>query len=796
MPSASLPSFFIFIRFILGTIIFPKAHYTVNPTMATSCWAASIALVLLLPIAAATLRQVAPPSSSLAARRLATPDGDLRFHEATFIASHNAHATLADAEGVLEPLGANQDDDILDQLRNDGVRGLLLDIELNEEEEEEPLRLVHASSFLTLDYGGFRTVLGSKLVPFLEENDDAIISLFIETKGDNGNSEESSRIRGAILEQLKSIFSTLTVKGVSLKNMTFRYEMWQDQDDWPKLDELRQSNQRIFVFMDRSEYEDTEFGYMFNQHVLQENDWQGIDDCAARYMWGSGKVSLPTNNNWTRLFFMNHFSGGSGPESKGNTVGEALIGGGNNGWGNLFPRIEQCMESNGGFKPNFIALDWVAQGKEAKEIRDYLNFGGRLGTGQTCVDDSHCATSSCNVMMGECQCQQCPADSVDVCPGCDSGQYCSSLAGEGMNVCQNIGGSTQSSSPSPSSSVGGGSGSPNQSPAAGSPTQSPTENKLTDTFYCGDDYFSSVSLCNEAVKCPGGNDDCPDGQTCFAGVDCTLPPTVSPSAMPSYSPSSSPSTSKPTASPIAISDIFPPASTQNRNFCGTNSFDTRANCQDALPCNDNPNKCAILLGPDYTCFSDIVCATRPTNVVGGGNPPNFKPTLAPSDTWSSNIGLTNAPSDSQTSSSTTGPTGAPSLLRPTFLNKFYCGKNYTHAEDTCTVGTPCPTGSPAVCGDGGTCYGGITCTAPPTPLPTSPPTPLPTNFPENYPPSASGTNPSPVGPSWGQSQTSAPFDSQLYENKSRASMSANNEYMSGKIVSSIMIAVGLVGLLV
>ena len=81
---------------------------------------------------------------------------------------------------------------------------------------------------------------------------------------------------------------------------------------------------------------------------------------------------------------MNHFCCGSGPDAKGGTVGEDLIGGGNNGWGRLYARVLQCMSNNGGFKPNFIALDWVSQSREALEIRDFLNFGGRIGTGQAC----------------------------------------------------------------------------------------------------------------------------------------------------------------------------------------------------------------------------------------------------------------------------------------------------------------------------------------------------------------------------------------------------------------------------
>jgi len=104
--------------------------------------------------------------------------------------------------------------------------------------------------------------------------------------------------------------------------------------------------------------------------------------------------------------------------------------------GSLYPRIQQCMLNNGGFKPNFIALDWVTQSTEAKEILDYLNFGGKLGTGQTCTEDSHCATSSCSPALGVCQCQQCPSDRVNVCLGCVSGQYCAPPGGEGMNTCK------------------------------------------------------------------------------------------------------------------------------------------------------------------------------------------------------------------------------------------------------------------------------------------------------------------------------------------------------------------------
>ena len=194
-------------------------------------------------------------------------DGDLRFHEATFITSHNAHATLAVAEGMLEPLGANQENSILDQLTLDGVRGLMLDVALNAE-EEEPLRLVHENSFITLDYGAMKNTFGVNLIPFLEddENKNAIVSFFLEIRDNN-----DFIVRETILQQLKDIFASMTVNGVPLKDMLFKYDdtRWQDHTDWPTLDEIRSSGQRIFVFTDRSEYaEDKEFAFMHNRAVV------------------------------------------------------------------------------------------------------------------------------------------------------------------------------------------------------------------------------------------------------------------------------------------------------------------------------------------------------------------------------------------------------------------------------------------------------------------------------------------------------------------------------------------------
>ena len=74
---------------------------------------------------------------------------------------------------------------------------------------------------------------------------------------------------------------------------------------------------------------------------------------------------------------MNHFCCGSGPDARANVIGENLIGGGNNGWGILYRRIQECMANNGGYKPNFISLDWIDQSEDAREIRDYIQVWER-----------------------------------------------------------------------------------------------------------------------------------------------------------------------------------------------------------------------------------------------------------------------------------------------------------------------------------------------------------------------------------------------------------------------------------
>ena len=115
-----------------------------------------------------------------------------------------------------------------------------------------------------------------------------------------------------------------------------------------------------------------------------------------------------------------------------------------------------CKEANGrSLKPNFISIDWAHIGKvlrvglhavsplqhehtnctflsgDAHEIADYLNFGGRLGTGQPCNSGLDCATGACSP-QGRCQCQTCETGCIS---GCLSEETCISSNVTGVHHC-------------------------------------------------------------------------------------------------------------------------------------------------------------------------------------------------------------------------------------------------------------------------------------------------------------------------------------------------------------------------
>ena len=59
-------------------------------------------------------------------------------------------------------------------------------------------------------------------------------------------------------------------------DIVFKYdhELGKDHEDWSTPDEIRESNQRIFCFTDMLELVDSDYGFMYNHQVMQDNDWE------------------------------------------------------------------------------------------------------------------------------------------------------------------------------------------------------------------------------------------------------------------------------------------------------------------------------------------------------------------------------------------------------------------------------------------------------------------------------------------------------------------------------------------
>jgi hypothetical protein len=175
----------------------------------------------------------------------------LHFHEITFVTAHNAHAnTFAAGDNVVKQLATNQKYSIYQLLKHVGVRGLMLDIEFDA--FDSTIRLVHGS----VDFNSFEAVLAREVVPFLDEDPDAIITIDLETKGD----------RSKLRDELKSLFHN----NPSFAERVFRinHPMWKGYKEWPTALEMRQANQRVIILVDSYVLESDDLGIIWRNDVV------------------------------------------------------------------------------------------------------------------------------------------------------------------------------------------------------------------------------------------------------------------------------------------------------------------------------------------------------------------------------------------------------------------------------------------------------------------------------------------------------------------------------------------------
>jgi len=175
----------------------------------------------------------------------------LPFNNVTWVSSHNAPANdFAANNNVLLQMATNQKYSVYTQLKDLGVRGLMIDLEY----KQDTLQLVHG----LLSFGTFKDLINYELIPFLEEDEEAIITIDIETLGN----------RAAIMRELRLILSNTP----ALTSRIFRLqdERWDNHKEWPTIQDMRDANQRVLILSDSTIVSSVDLGVNFRWNIVME----------------------------------------------------------------------------------------------------------------------------------------------------------------------------------------------------------------------------------------------------------------------------------------------------------------------------------------------------------------------------------------------------------------------------------------------------------------------------------------------------------------------------------------------
>mmetsp|Transcript_25901 Transcript_25901/g.55108 ORF Transcript_25901/g.55108 Transcript_25901/m.55108 type:complete len:1088 (+) Transcript_25901:321-3584(+) len=347
---------------------------------------------------------------------------------------------------------------------------------------------------------------------------------------------------------------------------------------------------------------------------------------------------------------------------------------------------------------------------------DYNDAAGNCNTNPKCPDGDGCPTGAetCYALpAGSCpeppatpaaipDLMVCGANYGDATSNCRTNAQCPS--GDGCP-----GGSTCYSMPAASCSE--------ESVAAAAATPNPTARPTTPAviaslpgptpqptsgpeMICGSTYGNAVSNCRTNTKCPSG-DGCPEGAMCYALPKGTCPEIGSPTQRPTPFPT--------TPRPTTPTSMYVCGSSYNdasRNTCSNPRCPSGAGCP-------NDGECFALAYNDCSANpGDTAPMSDNADVVQVTASPTTKPTISKAPV-------------------TASPTKSP------VLNRFFCGKDYTLAEENCWDAEPCPTGTG--CSDPDESCFGISAErchskeptlTPTTATPSTSPTPNPTRSPE------------------------------------------------------------------
>ncbi|KAK9109251.1 hypothetical protein Sjap_017311 [Stephania japonica] len=282
--------------------------------------------------------------------------GGLAFNRYSWLTTHNSFARMGAKSDtgsvILTP--TNQQDSVTSQLNN-GVRGLMLDMY----DYENDIWLCHSIGGICRNFTAFKPALRvlQEIQTFLTTNPSEIITIFIED----------------YVTSPKGLTKVFNAAG--LDRFWFPVSrMPQSGGDWPTVNEMIHSNQRLIVFTSAPDKEASE-GIAFEWNYVVENQYgdggMKAGSCPNRV------DSLPMNDTARSLVLQNFFPTlpNFAKACKQNSAPLAKM-------------MTTCYEAAGYRWPTFIAVDFYkrSDGGGAPKAVDMAN--GQLACG--CPTISNC----------------------------------------------------------------------------------------------------------------------------------------------------------------------------------------------------------------------------------------------------------------------------------------------------------------------------------------------------------------------------------------------------------------------
>lgn len=304
----------------------------------------------------AAANATAPP---ICTRSLATPvssfvkNTTLPFNQYAWVTTHNSYAI----EGVDPGLSSfnlaprNQEDSVTSQLNN-GVRGLMLDMY----DFMNDIWLCHSYQGECYNFTAISPVNGTltAIATFLAANPTEVVSIFIED----------------YVHATNGLTNAFTKAGL-IKYMFPLAKMPPDGGNWPTLDSMIASNERLLVFSSIESKQATE-GIAYQWNFVVENQYGSLlQNCPNR------GESQPMNSLSRSLVLENYFP--SGPNESFACVDNSA---------DLLNVLGVCHTAAGNRWSNFVAVDFYMRctGGGVFEAVDELN--GELECG--CTDIHYC----------------------------------------------------------------------------------------------------------------------------------------------------------------------------------------------------------------------------------------------------------------------------------------------------------------------------------------------------------------------------------------------------------------------